>query len=90
VPKTILLALLIGGAIFLVCAWITQSRCLGLQRGVAGEQRAAGDRLQRRWPTVQDPAHLSGFRRHGGVQPRLARVGLADALRDGAQRPWSG
>ncbi len=25
VPKTILLALLIGGAIFLVCAWITQS-----------------------------------------------------------------
>ena len=50
----------------------------------------APDRAHGGWAPVQDPAHLGGVRRHHGVEPGLARLGVAAALRHGPQRSRPG
>ena len=85
-PKAIVLALLIGGAIFLVSAWFTQS--LFPDVSDFNEESLENSALPQIALMVgghlfQDPAHLGGVRRHHGVEPGLARLGVAAALRHG-------
>ena len=88
VPRAIVLALLIGGAIFFTAAWFTQSLFPDISdfSEESLENSAAADRVHGRRAPVQDPATSAAFRRHGRLQPGIARVGVPTALRDGTQR----
>ena len=86
VPKAIVLALLIGGAIFFVAAWFSQSVFPTLEGFEVTDEHAARDGAEGGRPVLQDPVRLGRPRRRGRLEPLVACQRVPHDLRHGPQR----
>ena len=86
VPKAIVLALLIGGAIFFVAAWFSQSVFPTLDGFEVTDDTLPEMALKVGGAVLQDPVRLGRPGRHVRVEPVVARQRVPHDLRDGPQR----
>ena len=84
--RAIVLALLIGGAIFFVAAWFSQSVFPTLEGFEVTDDTLPEMALKVGGAVLQDPVHLGRPRRHGRLEPLVACQRVPHDLRDGPQR----
>ena len=86
VPKAIVLALLIGGAIFFVAAWFSQSVFPTLEGFEVTDDTLPEMALKVGGAVLQDLVRLGRPRRHGRLEPLVACQRVPHDLRHGPQR----